>query len=184
MDRRDIKSFAKTYLTNDRWRPVGVTFVGSMIMSVAPLFLGGPIIYGVHEYYLKSMKGQECSFDDLFVGFKQYGRTFVTYLLITLYTFLWTLIPFAGPFIAIVKGFGYSQSIFLLRDHPEMSAKEVIAKSVEMMNGYKASYFMLSLSFIGWFILDSFTYGILGILYVYPYQQFAICEFHERLRNK
>lgn len=182
MNRKEVKSTARAALTNDRWLPVGITLVGSMILSCAPLFLAGPITYGVHEYYLKSLRGEERGFEDLFVGFKQYGRTLVTYLLIYLYVFLWFLIPFAGPVIAIIKAYGYSQAIFNLRDHPEMTAKEAIALSVEMMDGYKGTYFMLMLSFIGWIILDSFTYGILGILFVYPYQQFAICEFHERLK--
>ena len=40
-------------------------------------------------------------------------KSFIVYLLVTLYTILWAIIPLAGIFIAIVKGYAYGLSISL-----------------------------------------------------------------------
>ena len=51
------------------------------------------------------------------------------------------------------------------------------------MDGNKARYFGLILSFLGWGLLDMmFTMGILGILYVNPYMQFAQIKFYEDIK--
>ena len=74
-------------------------------------------------------------FVDLFAGFKHFGKTFVAWLLMGLYQCLWFCVPFAGPFIAFVKTFSYSQTDLVLRDNPELSANEAITKSREIMYG-------------------------------------------------
>ena len=45
-----------------------------------------------------------------------------------------------------------------------------------MMDGHKADYFMLGLSFIGWHILALFTFGLLE-LWILPYQYTAMTKF-------
>ena len=77
MNRKEIKSVAKQALKNDRWTPVAVLYVGQLLASIAPLFLNGVLSYGVNEYYLKSLNGEEKHFNDLFAGFKKYGKLFV-----------------------------------------------------------------------------------------------------------
>lgn len=182
MDRKEIKSVARQALKNDRWLPVGVGIVAVAIDAASWGILTGPISYGVHEYFLNSLKGKEAKFTDLFAGFKHFGKTFLCVLLMGLYTCLWGLIPLAGPIIMIVKGFSYSQSLLLLRDHPELSANQAITKSREIMNGHKGQLFGLYLSFLGWMIVDCFTCFILGTLFIQPYMQFALMEFHERVK--
>jgi hypothetical protein len=45
------------------------------------------------------------------------------------------------------------------------------------MKGYKFSYFVLMLSFIGWYIVGAFALGI-GGLWVYPYQYCTEANFY------
>ena len=56
---------------------------------------------------------------------------------------------------------------YLLAEYPDMSTKEVFAKSREMMNGQKMDTFILDLSFIPWSVLSAITAGIAG-LFMYP----------------
>ena len=68
---------------------------------------------------------------------------------------------------------------FILINKPQLSAKEAMSYSRAIMQGYRWKYFCLRLSFIGWHLLNSFTYGILGIFYVYPYCDAACAGFYE-----
>ena len=178
MNRKEIKSTARLALKNDKWSSVGVLLVGQLLASIAPLFLNGVLSYGVNEYYLKSLNGEEKHFNDLFAGFKKYGKLFGADLLMTVYLFLWSFIPFAG----LIKTFSYSQTLLILRDNPELTVKEAITKSRQMMNGHKAQLFGLLLSFIGWILVDCFTFGHLDILYVGPYMQYAKMEFYNKIK--
>lgn len=182
MNRKEIKSVARQALKNDRWLPVGSLYVGVAIANLCPLFLNGPMQYGINEFFIKSLNGEDRKFKDIFCGFSKYGKLFLADLLIFLYSMCWFLIPFAGPFIAFVKSFSYSQTLLILRDNPELSANEAITKSREIMNGHKGKLFGLYLSFLGWQILNAFTLFILGVLFVDPYKRFALIEFYNKIK--
>jgi uncharacterized membrane protein len=70
---------------------------------------------------------------------------------------------------------------YILADHPELTSKEVFAKSKEMMKGQKWHAFVLDLSFIGWGILSLFTLGLLGTFYVTPYRNMTNAALYEKL---
>lgn len=67
-------------------------------------------------------------------------------------------------------------------DNPDMSSKDAVLKSQELMTGNRGKLFCLQLSFIGWSILASFTLGI-GLLWLLPYMQFAIIAFYKHLNE-
>ena len=50
--------------------------------------------------------------------------------------------------------------ILYYKHHPEYSLNQAITESRRMMDGHKMEYFILCLSFIGWFILSCITLGI------------------------
>ncbi len=77
----------------------------------------------------------------------------------------------------------YSLAQFIAIDNPEMTAKETVLKSQEMMTGNRGNLFLLMLSFIGWAFLCIFTLGI-GVLWLTPYMQVATVCFYDRLKNK
>lgn len=83
----------------------------------------------------------------------------------------------------IIKGFLYSLSLYILNDNPDMSGKEIVTKSEELMTGNRWRYFWLSLTFIGWSILSIFTFGI-GMLWLMPYIMIAMICFYEHLSGK
>lgn len=83
----------------------------------------------------------------------------------------------------IVKSFLYVLSYFILFDNQDMTGKEIVKKSAELMNGHRWSYFWLNLSFIGWAILAVFTFGI-GFFWLMPYMMIAEIFFYENLAGK
>ena len=82
----------------------------------------------------------------------------------------------------IVKGYEYRMIPYLLADHPEMTKDEAFAASKEMMMGQKWNAFVLDLSFIGWDILSSMTFGILDIFYVMPYKMSTNAALYEAIK--
>ena len=98
-------------------------------------------------------------------------------LLIIIFTFLWSLL-FVIP--GIIKGISYSQSYFILAENPDMTASEALNESKRIMDGHKWEYFVLQLSFLGWTILASFTFGILFIWLV-PYMECTLVNYYHKL---
>ncbi|CEK36482.1 DUF975 family protein [Paraclostridium sordellii 8483] len=59
---------------------------------------------------------------------------------------------------------------------------EICKVSINMMKGYKWTYFIMMLSFIGWAILSILTLG-LGFLWLSPYVSITSANFYNQLRK-
>ena len=75
----------------------------------------------------------------------------------------------------------YKMIPYLLAEYPDMSTKEVFAKSREMMDGQKMDTFILDISFIPWSVLSAITAGIVGLFYVSPYKDATYAELYDTL---
>ncbi|MDR3190994.1 MAG: DUF975 family protein [Lactobacillaceae bacterium] len=102
-----------------------------------------------------------------------------------LFTLMWMLL-FIIP--GIVKSMGYSQATYIFADDLKAGVKidtmnEYITRSRDLMDGHKMQYFMLNLSFIGWWLLVVLTGGLAG-LWVIPYYNASMAEFYIELRRE
>lgn len=164
---------------------VGATAVFMLVSIVAGmvplggLIIGGPMAFGIATFFLALSRKQTPILNDLFKGFTYFLNTLVAMLLIAVYTFLWALLLIIPGIIAALS---YSQTFFILVEHPTMSASDAIAKSKAMMDGYKWKYFCLGLRFIGWAILCIFTFGI-GFLFLAPYMQVTFAKFYDDIKG-
>ena len=184
MNRRELKTLAKESLKGNWGIAIGAMLIYVLISyalgatGIGSIFLGF-IVVGYYAVNLKLIRTKTAKIEDLFSGCKNFVTNFLAYLLMEIFTFLWSLL-FIIP--GIVKSIAYSMTPYILNDHPEMSATEAITESRKMMNGHKMEYFLLQLSFLGWIILSSFTWGIL-LLYVMPYMQATSAAFYEKLKE-
>lgn len=115
-----------------------------------------------------------------------FGNTFNGYLknvwamfLYTVFVFLWSLLLLIP---GIIKAYAYSLTPYILKDNPQLSANEAINLSCKMMKGHKFDLFLLHLSFIGWYILNVFTFGI-GMLWLMPYITTAQAAFYQDIKK-
>ena len=159
------------------------TFVGGLLGVLAPvvvIVVSGLTGFGYTNFFLKISRGETPTYKELF------ARTdlLVPYILITLlvgvFTFLWSLLFIIPGIIAALE---YSMVYYIALDNPELSAREVLKKSIQMMNGHKLDYFMLQLSFFGWAILGAFTFGLL-YLWLTPYMQVTCANFYNNIKDK
>ncbi len=113
-------------------------------------------------------------------GFKIYWRAIGGYILVEIFTFLWSLLLVIP---GIIKAYSYALTPYILVDDPDISVREAIRKSQRLMEGQKFNLFYLQLSFIGWFLLACLTCGI-GFLWLIPYYQSTVAVFYNNLRNE
>ncbi len=71
-------------------------------------------------------------------------------------------------------------ALYIYAENPEMGALDAIKKSQEMMNGHKMDLFVLELSFTGWALLSTITFGLVGI-YVTPYMIATFTNFYKTI---
>lgn len=82
-----------------------------------------------------------------------------------------------------VKSYYYSLAQCVAFDNPNLTPKECVEKSKELMTNRRGKLFCLQLSFIGWAILSVFTFYI-GLLWLLPYMQMATIAFYHVVANK
>ncbi|MBQ8559120.1 MAG: DUF975 family protein [Tyzzerella sp.] len=96
-----------------------------------------------------------------------------------LYIFGWSLL-FIVP--GIVKSYAYMMVPYILAENPGISKERAFQISMQMMDGHKMEAFILEWSFFGWNLLNSLTFGILGIFYVNPYRNATYAEFYSAIK--
>ncbi|WP_300560480.1 DUF975 family protein [Companilactobacillus sp.] len=105
------------------------------------------------------------------------------YIIMAVLTWLWSLLLLIP---GIIKSFAYSQTYYIYKDLSDKgqadgySLMDFITRSRKLMDGHKADYFVLQLSFIGWFLLGAITCGI-GFIWIIPYYNLTMANFYRDL---
>lgn len=82
----------------------------------------------------------------------------------------------------ICRSYFYSLANIIAIENENLTSKECVEKSKELMTGKRAKFFWLQLSFVGWAILSLITLGI-GYLWLAPYMQMASIAFYKHLEG-
>ena len=146
------------------------TFIGSFLII-------GPLTVGFSLVAVNIVRKNNPQIENLFAAFNDFVRTFVLWIINTVFIALWSLL-FVIP--GIIKALSYSMSYYIVIDNTDMSANEARKRSMQMMEGHKWSLFCLYCSFIGWILLGILTFGIL-LFWVLPYIEVARVEFYQNL---
>ncbi|MGM9858428.1 MAG: DUF975 family protein [Bacilli bacterium] len=146
----------------------------SWISAIASLLLPGPFALSKIAVCEKAYNKETVEYKEMFYGFRDFKRAFLASLLMDIYITLWSLISFG--ILGIVKAYAYSMTYYILKEDGSISAKDAITASKNLMQGKKMKLFLLELSYIGWQILSSLTFGILS-LWVTPRMEIAIYAF-------
>jgi uncharacterized membrane protein len=150
------------------------------VLEILYFIIVGSWVSGILTYFLKLVRDESVSIKLLFSQLPRLFAFFKLYLLVVIYTLLWLLLLIVP---GIIASFRYSLSFYIMIDNPEMTASQAINRSKEMMQGQKMKYFLLFLSFIGWYLLSIITLGI-GFLWFIPYVYATQASFYEDLRIK
>jgi uncharacterized membrane protein len=151
----------------------GATVIGALL-------IGGPLTIGLVGIMLMLARGKEATLNGLFDGFKSFKSGFIAYIVVGIFTALWSLLLIVPGIIASIR---YSQTFFILKDNPDMDGYAAIQKSKEMMKGHKGEYFVLGLSFILWALLGTITFGI-AFIWIGPYIAQTFANYYEWLKKQ
>ncbi|GAJ26073.1 hypothetical protein JCM15457_984 [Liquorilactobacillus sucicola DSM 21376 = JCM 15457] len=107
--------------------------------------------------------------------------TILISILQAIWIFLWTFVLIIP---GIIKSLAYSQAIFIYRDQIDQGNKiryrDAITQSRILMTNHKWEYFVLQLSFIGYWLLTIVTGGIAG-LWTMPYYRLTMANYYVNL---
>lgn len=184
---------------------VGADFL-CILLSVVPFGFAAAKV-GLCSWYLNEATGKENKMANILEGYAVFGRAILLGIWQSLFMFLWSLpsvifIVFGAIiadksdsgstiaiimivisiiwiiFISIYKGAQYYFIYLNMAAHPELTAKQCFDATVEMTKGHVGSIIIAFLSFIGWSILNSFTFGILSFFYLTPYMNLTYTELY------
>lgn len=204
-DRSKYKRFARIQLKGRMGVPIMVTFIifllatpsrvsfylslgkkldtgtGGLLIGVVTALLTAIISFAeIHLFLKMSVNSEAVSFTDFTDGLtlwlKAIGAAIYTGVLI----FLWSLLLIVP---GIIKSFAYSLTPFLLVEYPEMGITRAVKLSKIITNGHKMDIFITQLSFLGWFLLEILTLGLLSF-WVNPYYKMTMTNvYHAILKD-
>ena len=151
----------------------------SVPVNLLSIFLGGVISTGLCKLLLNiATKREKPNVENIFSYFDIYLKTLGLNILISIAVIIGSIL-FIIP--GIIVALMFSQAFFILAEDRSKSITESLSESAEMMKGYKWEFFVLELSFIGWWIVSALTLGI-GGLWVAPYQKVTEANFYLNLK--
>jgi uncharacterized membrane protein len=146
---------------------------------IASLILSGPLALGATIFWLRFTRKQDDKLENIFLGFNNFGTSFIAYIIVLVFTLLWALLLIIPGIIAALS---YSLTFYIIADDKSINAQDAVKKSKKMMYGYKWKLFCLYCRFIGWLLLCILTLGI-GLLWLIPYVNVSTTRFYEDVKK-
>ena len=190
MNRIELKELAKRQI-NPYLGIIFLQYIIIFLIIIASSYIAAPIsyIFGVilelslFSVYLNISQDIPPSVKNLFDIFKNgrlCGNGILLYLMISIFSFLWSLL-FIVP--GIIKSLSYSMAPYILIENDYyMTPMDAIRESQRIMQGHKMELFVLYLSFIGWYLLSFITCGLV-MFYVDPYINMTVVNFYNRIKD-
>ena len=164
----DFRNMVRIDLANTEFVPTAILIAFQLVIII--------LSFGYTGYLLRVVRGESSGVGNLLDGFGIAGRAIVLTIFIDVLVALASALLFAP---GIILSYAYAMARRLQMDHPDWSPVRCMRESRYMMRGHKWDFFVLQLSFLGWFILAT----IPGVsVFVKPYVSLAETVFYENLR--
>ena len=164
----DFRNMVRIDLANTEFVPTAILIAFQLVIII--------LLFGYTGYLLHVVRGEASGVGNLLDGFGIAGRAIVLTIFIDVLVALASTLLFVP---GIILSYAYAMARRLQMDHPDWSPVRCMRESRYMMRGHKWDFFVLQLSFLGWFILAT----IPGVsVFVKPYVSLAETVFYENLR--
>lgn len=160
---------------------MAIALIIALLTMAYTILIANPLKVGYARFFIENRE-EPSRFEVIFSMFKSgtYFNVMKIMLLRDIYTVLWTLL-FIFP--GIYKSYQYFMIPYILAENPTMDSTEVFEMTKLLTNNMKMEIFILHLSFILWYLLNSLTFG-LASLYITPYVEATVCEAYIFLRDQ
>lgn len=158
-----------------------IFIIALLIILPLNIFIFQPLGVGIRRFFIRNLR-EPSQIKEIGYAFDHgYKNCVKTEFFRVLYVFLWSLL-FVIP--GIVKSYEYQMIPYILAENPDIQMEDAFAQSKSMMYSNKWKVFILDLSFIGWYILNGCTLGILGVFYLNPYVEQTNAALYQTLKNQ
>ncbi len=156
------------------------TGIISLIVGIFTGFAGCALTIAYAYYVISFVRGKRLELKDVIDFMKKHWvKAFVVGFLVGLIILGCTILLVIPGIIASIGLMFYQE---VCAENPEMGAMDIVKKSWAMTKGHKMDLFVMGLSFIGWALLGSLTFGILYI-WLTPYMTVTFTLAYEELRK-
>lgn len=157
-----------------------IILTGVFLLMLFMIFVTNVLEVGQCRFLLENHSYRKSRFDRILFPWrvKRGKKTALVMLKKSLLLFLWDFTVLGG----IIKRYSYRMVPYILAENPDLNHREIFQLSREMMKGNKWRAFLLDCSFLGWYLLNIPTLGILRRVYIRPYQQTVDAELYLELR--
>lgn len=169
-------------LFHDRIMASVIIMIGAMLLVLYSLFVENMLIVSECRFFLEANTYPKTPIQRLLflIRIRKIWNVDKVMLFKTLFTFLWDLTLVGG----IIKRYSYRMIPYILAENPAIGRKEAFALSKRMMHGNKWRTFLLDASFLGWWVLNLITFGLLKIFYMNAYKTATTAQLYLTLRQQ
>ena len=189
--------------SNGAWPVLVTTTVASILVA---LVIGGALALGQTHYFTNLAAHRPSKFSNLFARFKIWYKGIWMNLVVAFFVSLWSLLGalpagllcgwwvmdhtpegtgmilmvvfvMLASFPGWIAAYRYAMTPYILAEFPDISVMDALRESKRLMAGNKGRLFSLHLSFFGWILLVTFTFGIASI-WLTPYMCTADAAFY------
>ena len=152
----------------------------SFILGFAVIFSIYGFYAGFYSFFLKISRNENVNCNELFKCMNLFWISIGVTLLASLFSFVGMLL-FIIP--GIIIALNYALVYFVIVENPEIGVMDALTKSKQIIKGHRIDFVILNFSFLGWYILSYFTFGIL-LIWVAPYIMVTTANFYNEIIEK
>jgi len=157
---------------------MSLTYVG-LFFFIVPWMFRWILELGYLYYARGIVRGEAQSYRSLFEGFHYFRKALVIRA-------VQAILYWGGLALFILPGIwalcSFSQANLILLDHPDRGAFWCLRESRRLMRGRKPEYFLLAISFFGWWLLTMAPFiNLAALLWYRPYATFTYVGYYNSL---
>lgn len=159
-----------------------IIFLATLFLLIITIFVKNILTVGMCRYFAEQRLYRDTRPDRILFVYR-YGKTLNVakiMFLRSMYQVFWSLTIVGG----FVKHYQYSMIPYILAENPTVSTKEAFAMSKAMVRGYKKRLFLYDVVIAPAYIISSFSYNILSVLFLDPVKTCFYTEIFSDLRKK
>lgn len=157
-----------------------IILLGAVLLLLFLIFIANVMQVGRCRFILEACSYRQTRFERILFPWrvKRWKNVSLIMFKKSLLLMLWDLTIIGG----FIKRYSYQMVPYLAAENPDINHREVFRLSMQMMKGNKFRAFLLDLSFIGWYLLNLFTLGLLRYFFIQPYMEVAYGKLYLALR--